>query len=101
MNYNIIDVASKISCDTVKSLNNLNNKKNNYIYNQNIDIYQYHHINNNDYKYKNFILPSIKVDNKSCLYERPIYDNGEWEKNFLTSFSNCKDVVFNIQTKMI
>jgi hypothetical protein len=83
--YNMKELSAKVSCNNMSALSSK------YIYNQNrtfsdkidMELCEAHHnygdniedIKNNESE----LLKGFSINKKSCIYKRPIYDQGEWE----------------------
>lgn len=44
------------------------------------------------------IIKGYVIDKKNCIYKRPEYNSGDWEKQFNTLLLD-RNNIFNIQTK--
>jgi len=95
---NLSEKSAIISCNNMREL-----AKNEFIYYDNkmkniFDLCSNKYYNQENYlneKYQGY-LPSLYINNKSCIYKKPIYNQGDWVKQFDNNDITHK---FNQQTR--
>lgn len=102
--YNPAELSSKTSCYNMSVLSSQYTNKQNNIFSNNFNIencQKYHDYQNNVDNIKNNesgLLKGFNINKKSCIYKRPEYGMGVWEKQYSGTLKDSPNI-FDINTQ--
>jgi len=103
-NYDAKTLSAKVSCTNMSILADNEIKTQNRIFSNHFnfeDCQKYHDWNKNAGEIKgreHNLLSGFSINKKSCIYKRPNYGEGDWNKYFATSLQDHEGI-FDRQTK--
>ena len=107
--YNPKLLSAKESCKNMSALSSTYTKQQNdlFVDKINVDICNYHNnynLNVEEIKTnESELLKGFSINNKSCIYKRPEYDNGIWKDQYNSSDTFKNDInsykLYDYQTK--
>ena len=102
-NYDMKNISSKVSCNNMSSLSSKYTFNQNKIFSDKIntdlcDIHNNYNDNvDNIKKNESDIIRGIYIDNKTCIYKRPLYEEGDWINQYVLS-DMYKDELSNMNS---